>query len=123
MEQWLAPRDPASVARLAGTTVLALSPFLFILGLQPFAYGIWFQAEPITVGLLTLGAAAGVCLLLLDLTYHRVWPVFREPPLLCLLALILWSAVISPLQEFPRTPGSAPRKPARASSLSSPCRC
>ena len=74
---------------------------MFCLGISPFAYGIWFQAEPVTVGLLTLGAAAGLCLLLLDLTGHRVWPVFREPPLLCLLGLILWSAVVSPLQDFP----------------------
>ena len=91
----------AAIARLAGTTTLALCPFLFVLALKPFAYGIWFQAEPITVGLLALGAVAGVCLLLLDLTGHRVWPVFREPPLLCLLVLILWSAVVSPLQDLP----------------------
>jgi len=93
--------DAAVPARLAGTAVLILCPFLFVLALKPLAYGIWFQSEPITVGLLALGAAAGLCLLLLDLTGHRVWPVFREPPLLCLLGLILWSAVVSPLQDFP----------------------
>ena len=91
----------ASAARLASAMVLISFLFMFCLGFSPFAYGIWFQAEPISVGLLTLGAAAGLCLLLLDLTGHRVWPVFREPPLLCLLGLILWSAVVSPLHDFP----------------------
>jgi hypothetical protein len=96
----------ATISRLAGETVLALAPFLFVLGLQPFAYGIWFQAEPITVGLLALGAAAFVCLLALDLTGHPVWghpvwAVFRQPVLLCLLLLVAWSAVVSPLQALP----------------------
>jgi len=91
----------ARLARLASATVLSSSPFLLILGLKPFTFGIWFQAEPITVGLLALGCLAALCLLLLDVTGHRVWPVFREPPLLCLLALIVWSAVVSPLQHFP----------------------
>lgn len=94
-------RNPAPIARAAGATVLALAPFLFVLGLQPFAYGIWFQAEPLTVGLLALGAAAGLCLLALDLTGHAVWAVFRQPALLCLLGLVGWSAVVSPLQAFP----------------------
>lgn len=91
----------APIARAAGAAVLVLAAFLYVLGLKPFAYGIWFQAEPLTVGLLTLGAAAGLCLLALDFTGHAVWAVFRQPPLLCLLALAVWSALVSPLQAFP----------------------
>lgn len=91
----------AWIARAAGGVVLALAPFLFVLGLQPFTYGIWFQAEPLTVGLLALGAAAALCLIALDATGHDIWPVSRQPALLCLLALILWSAIVSPMQAFP----------------------
>jgi hypothetical protein len=91
----------APAARIAGTTVLCLAPFLFALGLKPFAYGIWYQAEPVSVGLLVLGAASVLCLLALDLTGHAVWEVLRQPPLLSLLALVGWSALVCPLQSFP----------------------
>ena len=91
----------APAVRTAGAAVPVLAVFLYVLGLKPFAYGIWFQAEPLTVGLLALGAAAGLCLLALDLTGHAVWSAFRQPPLLFLLALVVWSALVSPLQAFP----------------------
>ncbi len=91
----------ASAVRAVSVVVLALAPFLFVLGLAPFAYGIWFQSEPLTVGLLGLGAAAGLSLFALDLTGHAVRPVFSRAPVRWLGALIAWSALVSPLQAFP----------------------
>lgn len=98
-------RAPATVAtalaRGVGTAVLALSFFVFILALRPFAYGIWFQSEPVTAGLLVLGAVSGLCLVALDLTGHRVANVLVRPPVQILMAFVAWNGLASCLQQFP----------------------
>lgn len=87
--------------RAAGTAVLILSLFIFVLATPPFAYGIWFQTEPVTVGLLATGAAAGVCLLLLDVTGHSISLLFVRWHVRLLLAFLAWNALVSVLQDFP----------------------
>ena len=94
-------RFVAVCARAAGTAVLALSLFVFCLATPPFAYGVWFQTEPVTVGLLAAGAAAGLCLLALDFTGHAVVLLFGRRHVQLLLAFVAWNAVVSVAQDFP----------------------
>jgi hypothetical protein len=89
------------LARLAGTLVLTLGFFIYVLALRPFAFGIWFQSEPVTTSLLALGALAAPCLLALELTGHPVADVLARPPVQLLTAFVLWSALASTLQSFP----------------------
>ena len=96
-----AVRLPAACARALGTAVLALSLFVFVLALPPFAFGIWFQTEPVTAGLLACGAAAGLCLLALDLTGHPVALLFGRRHVQILLAFLAWNALVSIAQDFP----------------------
>ena len=94
-------RLPAVCARALGTAVVVLSVFVFMLATPPFAYGVWFQTEPTTVGLLAVGAASGVSFMLLDLTGHSVAPLVGRRHILVLLAFIGWNAAVSVLQDFP----------------------
>jgi len=91
----------ATLAVCAGTGVLAAGFFIFVLALKPFAYGIWFQAEPVTVGLLVLGAAAAACLIALAQTGHPVAEVLVRPPVRILAAFVAWNAICSLFQSFP----------------------
>ena len=90
-----------SGARGAGTAVLILGLFIYMLGTPPLAYGIWFQTEPVTVGLLVLGAAAGLCLLALDLTGHPIALLLGRRHIQVLLLFLAWNAVVSATQAFP----------------------
>lgn len=91
----------AAVARSAGAAVMVASLFIFVLALQPFAYGIWFQTEPVTAGLLATGTAAALCLLALDRTGHPVCQALSRRPLLLLGAFVLWNALASLFQDLP----------------------
>ncbi len=94
-------RLPAVCARGAGTVVLVLSLFVFLLATPPFAYGVWFQTEPVTVGLLGVAAIAGLCLLALDLTGHSVALLLGRRHIQVLLAFLAWNALVSLAQDFP----------------------
>lgn len=94
-------RIPAICARIVGTAVLAASMFLFLLATPPFAYGVWFQSEPVTVGLLAAGAAAGVCILALDLTGHSLGILLARRHVQILLVFVGWNAFVSCFQSFP----------------------
>ncbi len=95
------PTRSLACARGIGTAVLILSVFLFMLGTPPFAYGIWFQTEPVTVGLLVLGAVAGLVLLALDLTGHGVSLLLSRWHVRVLLLFLAWNALVSATQAFP----------------------
>lgn len=92
---------PLLLARLAGTLVLVLAPFIFALALRPFAYGIWFQTEPVTAGLLACGAAACLALVGLALAGQDLHPALRNPALRLLAAFVAWNALASLLQRLP----------------------
>jgi hypothetical protein len=91
----------ASCVRWLATLVLAATLFAFILALPPFAYGIWFQTEPVTAGVLGAGAVAGVLLILLDLTGHPVGAALCRRSMLTLGVFIAWNAVASVFQPLP----------------------
>ena len=94
-------RFVAVCARAAGTGVAMASIFIFILATPPFAYGVWFQTEPVSVGLLVLGAAAGLCLLALDVTGHSVGLLLGRRHIQLFLAFLAWNALVSAVQDFP----------------------
>ena len=91
----------AICARTAGTAVLAVSLFMFLLTTPPVAYGVWFQTEPVSVGLLAAGAASGLCLLALDLTGHSIGVLLTRRHIQILLLFLAWNALVSPAQNFP----------------------
>ncbi len=91
----------ASCARGFGTAVLVASLFVFALALPPAALGIWFQTEPVTAGLLAIGAAAGIALITLDLTGHPVGLLLGRTHVQILFAFLAWNAVVSLAQDFP----------------------
>lgn len=91
----------AVCARATGTAVLVLSLFIFILGTPPFAFGVWFQTEPVTVGLLAAGTAACASLLLLDVTGHSAGLLLGRRHIQLLLAFLLWNMLVSGAQDFP----------------------
>jgi len=91
----------AVCARGAGTAVLIVSVFLFMLATPPFAYGIWFQTEPVTVGLMVLGAVAGLALLALDLTGHTLSLLWGRWHVRIMLLFLAWNALMSATQAFP----------------------
>ena len=94
-------RLPAVCARGAGTAVAIVSLFVFMLATPPFAYGVWFQTEPGTVGLLAVGVAAGLSLLALDLTGHSIALLLGRRHIQVLLAFVAWNALVSVAQDFP----------------------
>ena len=94
-------RFVARCARAIGTAVLVLSIFVFMLATPPFAFGVWFQTEPVTVGLLALGTAAGLCLLALDLTGHSIGLLLDRRHIRVLLVFLAWNALVSAAQAFP----------------------
>jgi hypothetical protein len=96
-----ASRFIACGTRIAGTAVLVLSFFLFVLAAPPFAYGVWFKTEPVTVGLLGAGAAAAVFLVALDLTGHSVGLLLSRRHVPILLAFLAWNALVSAAHGFP----------------------
>ena len=91
----------AICARAAGTAVLVVSVFVFMLATPPVAYGVWFQTEPVTVGLLAAGAAAGLCVLALDVTGHSIGLLFGRRHVQILLLFLAWNALVSTTQSFP----------------------
>jgi hypothetical protein len=86
----------AVLARWFGAIVLCLSVFI-----PSFSYGIWFQSEPVTVGLLCMGALAAACLVSLEPTGHDVARVFKSSPIRILTAFVAWNAVTSMFHAFP----------------------
>lgn len=94
-------RPAAICARIAGTAILAVSVFIFVLGLPPFSYGIWFQREPVSVGLMALGAAGGLCVIVLDLTGHSIGALIWRPYVRLFGAFLIWNAIVSCLHTFP----------------------
>lgn len=88
-------------ARGLGTLVLALSFFVFVLATPPFSYGVWFQTEPVAVALQAAGAAAGLCLLALELTGHPIGLLLGRRHVQFFLAFLAWNAVASATQDFP----------------------
>lgn len=94
-------RIPAICARIVGTSVLASSLFLFLLGTPLGALGVWFQTEPVTAGLLATGAAAGLSVLLLDLIGHSIGILLARRHVQLLLLFLAWNVWVSPFQSFP----------------------
>lgn len=88
-------------ARVASTAVLVLSLFVFVLATPPLAYGVWFKAEPVMVGLLAAGAAATACLLALDITGHSIGLLVRRRHVAILLGFLAWNALVSAAHNFP----------------------
>ncbi len=94
-------RIPAMCARVVGTAVLASSLFLFVLSTPLGAVGVWFQTEPVAAGLLAIGAAAGLCVLALDLTGHSIGILLARRHVQILLLFLAWNAFVSPFHGFP----------------------
>jgi hypothetical protein len=107
-------RIPAICARIVGTSVLASSLFLFLLGTPLGALGVWFQTEPVTAGLLATGAAAGLSVLLLDLIGHSIGILLaRRMSNFCSYSSP-GTFGSRPSKASRAGPGSAPRKSAKA---------
>jgi len=76
--------------------------FVFILGLKPFHLGLWFQSEPVTLGLFILAIGAGFFFIF---SYHTKGAVFvalwNQPVMQLVLALVAWSCISALFSSFP----------------------
>jgi hypothetical protein len=91
----------AAPARAAGAVLAGASCFLWVLALPAFSYGIWFQSEPVTVGLWAAGGLAALILVALEQTGHPVIEALRRPTIRILVLFVAWNALASRFQAFP----------------------
>jgi hypothetical protein len=78
-----------------GGAIICLSFFIFIPALQPFAFGIWYQSEPVVAALFACGGAATLCLAVMAALGYPVAGALTHPLTLVTGALALWSAIAS----------------------------
>ena len=78
-----------------GGAVICLSFFIFIPALQPFAFGIWYQSEPVVAALFACGGAATLCLAAMAVLGYPVTGALTHPLTLVTGALAVWSAAAS----------------------------
>lgn len=79
----------------------AASVFLFIAGLKPFQIGLWFQSEPVTLGLFAFAAIAAAIIAFDARTRASLTLALKQPAIRLLIALALWSLVCSLFAPFP----------------------
>ncbi|EWY41509.1 hypothetical protein N825_27840 [Skermanella stibiiresistens SB22] len=85
----------------AAGLIVSLSFLIFIPALKPFAFGVWYQSEPVVAALLAAGAAATLCLAFMAATGHRVAGAVTHPLTLVTLAISLWSMIASLATPLP----------------------
>ncbi len=87
-----------------GITALSLflSLFIVFLALPPFHTGVWFQSEPVIIGLHIVSAiaCAGVTLLILS-NRTRYFYIIKHPFVLFPAFLGIWSVLVSPFASVP----------------------
>jgi hypothetical protein len=84
-----------------GGAIICLSFFIFVPALQPFAFGIWYQSEPVIAALFACGSAATICLAAMAILGYPVSGALTHPLTLVTGALALWSAVSSLAAPLP----------------------
>jgi hypothetical protein len=84
-----------------GGAIICLSFFIFIPALQPFAFGIWYQSEPVVAALFACGGAATLCLAVMAALGYPVAGALTHPLTLVTGALALWSAIASLAAPLP----------------------
>ena len=84
-----------------GGAVICLSFFIFIPALQPFAFGIWYQSEPVVAALFACGGAATLCLAVMAALGYPVAGALTHPLTLVTGALAVWSAIASLAAPLP----------------------
>jgi hypothetical protein len=90
------PGDRANrLLTAAGGLIVCLSFFIFIPALQPFAFGIWYQSEPVVAALFAFGGAATLCLAAMTVLGYPVAGALTHPLTLVTGALAVWSAAAS----------------------------
>ncbi len=85
---------PSWLAAMGGT-IVSLSFFIFLPALKPFAFGVWYQSEPVVAALFACAAAATLCLALMSALRYPVTAALTHPLTLATSALALWSAAAS----------------------------
>ena len=84
-----------------GGTIVCLSFFIFVPALQPLAFGIWYQSEPVIAALFACGGAATICLAAMTMLGYPVSGALTHPLTLVTGALALWSAIASLAAPLP----------------------
>ena len=84
-----------------GGAIICLSFFIFVPALQPFAFGIWYQSEPVIAALFACGGAAAICLAAMTVLGYPVSGALTHPLTLVTGALALWSALSSLAAPLP----------------------
>ncbi len=84
-----------------GTTILAGSQFIFLGGLRPFALGLWFQSEPVVLAHFVSGGLAAFALAAVVLADKGAAAILRNPVVLALAAMTLWSGLAAGAAPLP----------------------
>lgn len=84
-----------------GGAIVSASFFIFVPALKPFAFGVWYQSEPVIAALFACAAAATLCLALMAALRYPVTAALTHPLTLAISALALWSAAASLAAPLP----------------------
>lgn len=73
--------------------VLIAGLWIFVAALPPFAFGVWYQSEPVTLALWAVGALLGALLMIQAIAGRPVLRAAAHPAVILPLGLALWTAL------------------------------